>query len=128
MYLILVVMVAVVIYRGWPTRQETTVLDVLDGDSLVIRQEGMRKEVRLYAVDCPEKGQAFGPEARLRTRELALDRSVRLTQRDEDEYGRLVCEVRLPDGRILNEELVREGLAWWYRQHAPDATAFSVAR
>jgi micrococcal nuclease len=24
----------------------------------------------------------------------------------------------LPDGRNLNQELVRAGLAWWYRQYA----------
>jgi len=26
--------------------------------------------------------------------------------------------VILPDGRNLNQELVRAGLAWWYRQYA----------
>jgi micrococcal nuclease len=28
--------------------------------------------------------------------------------------------VVLPAGRILNHELVRRGLAWWYRQYAPN--------
>ena len=28
-------------------------------------------------------------------------------------------EVILPDGRSLNRELVRAGLAWWYRHYAP---------
>ena len=28
-------------------------------------------------------------------------------------------DVFLPDGRMLNEELVREGLAWWYTEYAP---------
>ncbi len=26
----------------------------------------------------------------------------------------------LPDGRVLNRELVRAGFAWWYRRYAPD--------
>src|SRR5262249_47321577 len=34
-------------------------------------------------------------------------------------YGRLVGDVLLPDGRNLGQELVRAGLAWWYRQYAP---------
>lgn len=38
----------------------------------------------------------------------------------QDRYGRTLGEVVLPDGRILNQELVREGLAWWYRKYAPD--------
>ena len=36
-----------------------------------------------------------------------------------DKYGRTIGDVFLPDGRMLNEELVREGLAWWYREYAP---------
>ena len=40
-----------------------------------------------------------------------------------DRYGCLVGEVLLPDGRSLNQELVKAGMAWWYRQYAPnDAT------
>ena len=35
-------------------------------------------------------------------------------------YGRTVAVVILPDGRSLNAELVRAGLAWWYRRYAPD--------
>ena len=38
---------------------------------------------------------------------------------DRDQYGRLVADVILPDGRNLNRELVRAGLAWWYRRYAP---------
>ena len=25
----------------------------------------------------------------------------------------------LPDGRVLNRELVKAGFAWWYRKYAP---------
>jgi len=39
--------------------------------------------------------------------------------RDIDRYGRTVGEVVLPDGRSLNRELVRAGLAWWYQHYAP---------
>src|SRR5438034_9454529 len=33
-------------------------------------------------------------------------------------YGRTVGIVILPDGRSLNEELVYQGLAWWYRRYS----------
>jgi endonuclease YncB( thermonuclease family) len=39
-----------------------------------------------------------------------------------DRYGRRVGEVCLPDGRSLNQELVRAGRAWWYRQYTPGDT------
>ncbi len=35
----------------------------------------------------------------------------------------MLGEVVLPDGRMLNRELVREGFCWWYREYAAgDAT------
>jgi hypothetical protein len=30
-----------------------------------------------------------------------------------------VAEVVLPDGKLLNHELVGQGMAWWYRKYAP---------
>jgi len=33
-----------------------------------------------------------------------------------------VAEVILPDSRSLNRELVRAGMAWWYRQYARNDT------
>jgi micrococcal nuclease len=39
-----------------------------------------------------------------------------------DRYDRLVGEVLLPDGRNLNQELVRAGMVWWSRQFALNDT------
>jgi endonuclease YncB( thermonuclease family) len=66
---------------------------------------GQPERVRLWGIDCPESRQAFG-------------REVKVVVRDTGRYGRTVGEVILPDGRSLNHELVRAGLAWWYRQYA----------
>jgi hypothetical protein len=38
--------------------------------------------------------------------------------RDIDRYRRTVAEIILPDGRNLNQEIVRAGLAWWYERYA----------
>jgi endonuclease YncB( thermonuclease family) len=43
---------------------------------------------------------------------------VTVVVRDTDRYGRLVGEVLLPSGRNLGHELVKAGMAWWYRQYA----------
>ena len=59
---------------------------------------GEPQRVRLWGIDCPESHQAFG-------------REVKAVVRDTDRYGRTVGEVILPDGRSLNHELVRAGLA-----------------
>ncbi len=37
-----------------------------------------------------------------------------------DRYGRLLGEVVLPNGRSLNQELVRAGYAWWFRKYSRD--------
>lgn len=42
---------------------------------------------------------------------------VSLTVVDTDRYGRQVAEVRLPDGTLTQEVLVREGLAMVYRKY-----------
>jgi hypothetical protein len=42
---------------------------------------------------------------------------------DVDRYGRLVADAILSHGRNLHHELVKAGMAWWYRQYAcNDAT------
>ena len=39
-----------------------------------------------------------------------------------DKYGRALAHVLLPDGRSLNQELVRQGYAWWFRKYSKDQT------
>jgi len=60
-----------------------------------------------------------GTRAKQLTSELAFGKVVRVEPTDRDQYGRIVADVILPDGRNLNRELVRAGLAWWYRHYAP---------
>jgi hypothetical protein len=75
--------------------------------------------MRLDGIDCPEKGQAYGSKAKESTSALAFGRVVAVRPRNKDRYGRTVAEVVLPDGRSLNQELIRSGFAWWFRKYAP---------
>lgn len=77
---------------------------VSDGDTIVV----------LRGVDTPEKAQAFGTRSRQFTGELVFGQVIDVRMHGVDRYGRLVGEVRLPNGRSLNRELVRAGLSWWY--------------
>jgi hypothetical protein len=47
---------------------------------------------------------------------------VIIRPRDTDRYERTVAEVILPDGRSMNHEMVRQGMAWRYRRYAPRDT------
>jgi micrococcal nuclease len=74
--------------------------------------------VPFYGIDCPETGQGFGSRAKFFTSELVFGKVVTVIPHDTDRYGRTVADVVLADGRVLNYELLKAGLAWWYRQYA----------
>src|SRR4029434_2766430 len=93
------------------------VVGISDGDTISVLREGKAVKGRLHGVDTPEKAQAFGTQARKFTSDLAFQRDVTVVVQDTDRYGRLVGEVLLPDGRSLNQELVKAGMAWWYRPY-----------
>jgi micrococcal nuclease len=101
------------------------VVGISDGDTISVLREGKAVKVRLHGVDTPEKAQAFGTQARKFTSDMAFQQTVTVAIRDTDRYGRLVGEVLLPDGRSLNQELVKAGMAWWYRQYAPHDTTLA---
>jgi len=90
------------------------VVRVIDGDTIAVEAPGHIFKVRLFGIDCPESRQEGGPEATWFTTNMVLDRSVTVIERDMDRYGRVVADIVLPDGRVLNKELVRSGNAWWY--------------
>ena len=101
------------------------VVYVVDGDTLDIdAADGDRPttRVRLWGVDTPETAkpregkpaQPFADEAEAYTRRVSQGQVVRLTlQAHEvrDRYHRLLAYVELPDGSLLNERLLSEGLA-----------------
>jgi endonuclease YncB( thermonuclease family) len=76
-------------------------------------------KIRLHGVDCPEKNQDFGTRAHQFAADLVFSREVEVHPLERDRYGRLVATVHC-EGKSLGEELVRAGLAWWYRRYAPD--------
>ena len=87
------------------------VKSITDGDTLRC-QDGRR--VRLLQIDAPEKDQRpVGAAARSALLALApVGSSVRLETdtRRQDQFGRTLAFVWLPDGRMANEELAREGM------------------
>jgi endonuclease YncB( thermonuclease family) len=96
------------------------VVGISDGDTITVLRDRSPVKVRLYGIDCPELGQEFGSRAKSVTSELTFGQVVGVRKRDTDRYGRTVADIVLPDGRILNHELVRQGFAWWYRRYAPN--------
>jgi len=90
---------------------------VVDGDTLIFEPHAT---VRLIGVDTPETVkpehavEAYGPEATAFTREFLSGGEARLAFDRErvDRFGRFLAYVWVDD-RMLNEELLRAGLARW---------------
>ena len=97
------------------------VVGVTDGDTLTIFCGGRPTAVRLHGVDAPERGQAFGARAKQFVSALAFGKTVIVSRRGLDRYGRTIGDVTLPDGRDLAQELVRAGYGWWFRRYSADA-------
>ena len=98
------------------------VVRITDGDSLRVLHEQTEVEIRLEGIDCPEHGQAFGNRAKQAASELAFGKTVTVRPTGKDQYGRTLADIVLPDGKSLNQELVRLGYAWWFRKYSKDET------
>ena len=53
---------------------------------------------------------------------LVFGREVIVQSHERDRHGRTVGDVVLADGSSLNRELLKAGLAWWYRKYSTDPT------
>ena len=114
--LLLLILVPSLAFADYPAR----VVGITDGDTLtILKVDHTQVRIRLFGIDAPETGQDFGSRAKQAASEMAFGKDVTIKERDHDRYGRTVAEVILPDGRSLNREMVRLGMAWFYKKYAP---------
>ena len=102
------------------------VVSVTDGDTVGVLVNQQEVKIRLHGIDCPEGGQNFGTRAKQFTSDLVFGKIVQVTVKDTDRYGRTVGVVTTEDGNSLNDELLKAGLAWWYREYAPNEKNLAV--
>ncbi|ABC44175.1 thermonuclease family protein [Salinibacter ruber] len=97
---------------------------VLDGDTIyLLRETGQIVRVELYGIDAPERGQPFADAAARAVRRVVFRTDVRARAETDGPDGRSLFVVRMDD-RVLNEHLLRRGLAWWDRRQAPHADRY----
>ena len=75
--------------------------------------------VSASGIDCPEKKQAFGQQAKHAASELTFGKEVTIKTHGHDKYMRTIGDVTLSDGTNVNHTLVKDGWCWWYRKYAP---------
>ncbi|AWH85343.1 nuclease [Flavobacterium album] len=98
---------------------EGKVIGIKDGDTFEILYDSIPERVRLAEIDCPEKSQAFGKNAKQFASDLCFGKTVTVASDGKrDRYGRIVGTITTKDGINVNEKLVKAGLAWHYKQYS----------
>jgi endonuclease YncB( thermonuclease family) len=117
-----------------PASQIVGIARVLDGDTIDLNGE----RIRLRGIDAAEDGQRCGlpgggtwdcaGAATARLQALTAGRTTTCDPIERDRYGRIVAVCRVADTDV-QEVLMREGLAWAYRQYSRSyVTAEEAAR
>lgn len=102
---------------GQATELTGQVVRIADGDTFTLLLENKEQvRIRLHGIDTPERGQPYSRVATDYLGELLSQGQVVVRVMDTDRYGRTIGMV-LVDGWNVNEELIRAGYAWHYKQY-----------
>ena len=94
------------------------VVKITDGDTLVVLDaDNTQHKIRLSGIDAPESNQPFGKRSKEALSALVAGQRVEVDWHKHDRYGRIVGKV-IAQGKDVNLDQVRTGMAWWYRKYA----------
>lgn len=102
------------------------VIGIKDGDTFVLLIDGKEQTIRLAHIDCPEKKQPFGNKAKQFASDICFGKYVIVINNHKfDRNKRLIAELILSDGRNINKEILRNGLAWHFKKYS-DSNEYAV--
>jgi micrococcal nuclease len=112
-----------------PNPLKAEVIGIQDGDTIELKfifdgkkagfRQGKPVRIRFLHINSPERGKPFYKIAKQYTSERCFHKIVTIKHTGEfDRYGRLLGEVVLPNGSVLNKELVKRGLAIHYKKYS----------
>ena len=108
-------LILLAVWIAQPVVAETlsgTVVNVIDGDTLVVQDAGKRKHtVRLAEIDAPERRQPFWRESAVSLANLCFKKEAKVEWTERDERKRVIGYVTC-DGKEANAEQLRRGMAW----------------
>lgn len=97
---------------------------IKDGDTFVFQDSvGVNYDIRVAGIDCPEKKQEYGDFATAYTTIQILNKDVKVQIIDKDLYQRNIAYVFYnveKQKKNLSYELIRNGLAWHFKQYSKD--------
>jgi len=80
------------------------VIRIIDGDTMEVLYQNTPTKIRLAHIDCPEKrgSQPFGNKEKY------------------DRYRRLIAVIVNDKEQVVNQEMVRQGMAWHFKKYSTD--------
>ncbi|MFH1329424.1 MAG: lamin tail domain-containing protein [Actinomycetota bacterium] len=104
-----------------------TLLEVFDGDTVLVSIEGVEEEVRLLGINAPERDECFGAQAREAAATLLAVGPLRLDiETERDQFGRLLAYAHAGE-TLLNLALVEDGFALALQDDHPRLAEFLQA-
>lgn len=108
----------------------STVIAVIDGDTVLVRRANGVLKIRLLNIDAPEVGHAglsgassnlqedqpFGVLSKQSLSDLVLGKPTTIVSLAMDQYGRMLASLSV-NGLDVNAEQIRRGMAWEYSHY-----------
>lgn len=105
----------------WPDHAaayQANVTRVIDGDTIEIDNAGAIERIRLWGIDAPERGAPLYSESKCCLATYIDKQTIEVEPLYKDRYRRIVAKTYL-DGADIGVEMVRRGMATWYKKYAP---------
>ncbi|WP_445717383.1 thermonuclease family protein [Flavobacterium sp.] len=103
-----------------PKTFQAKVVGIKDGDTFKVLYNNSEITIRLNHIDCPEKNQPYGKNAKWKASDLCFGKMVKIVSNGKkDRYKRLIAEVYCNNINI-NKELIKNGLAWHFKKYSSD--------
>lgn len=111
-----------------PKTFQAKVVGIKDGDTFKVLYNNSEITIRLNHIDCPEKKQPYGKNAKSKASDLCFGKIVKIVSNGKkDRYKRLIAEVYFNNINI-NKELVKNGLAWHFKKYSSDVEYAKIER
>ncbi len=107
---------------------QAVVVGLKDSDTIVVLTDEKKQiTIRLDSIDGPEKKMSYGSVAKKALSDLIFKKRVTVDSHKIDRYGRTVADIWL-DNRLINLEMVKNGMAWVYVKYAKNPIYFKAER
>jgi endonuclease YncB( thermonuclease family) len=104
---------------------QAKVINVSDGDTIIVRSSDQNIKIRLAQIDAPERGQPWGGKSTQTLAGLVAGKTILVSPQDTDRYGRMIAHVSF-EGKDVNAAMIEQGAAWAYRDYLRDPSLITL--